>query len=120
MANDEHLVQVTLDEPLDHDTPALDELLPTPELRVAYEEASAALEAGRYVRALRKKAGLTQGALAARLSITQARISAIEAGAGRDGPSYGLLKRIMTACGTSLEPILEKILHSEKASKHQY
>lgn len=105
------------DEPLRHVTPTLNELLPTPKLQKAYEEASAALEAGRYVRAFRKHAGLTQQALAERLSITQARVSAIEAGDGRDGPSYGLLTRIMKACGVSLEPILEKTLLSGNASE---
>lgn len=91
------------DTPLRRVKPTLDELLPTPKLRLAYKE-TAALEAGKYVRALRKEAGLTQSALAARLSITQARISAIESGDGRDGPSYGLLKRIAKACDMSLEP----------------
>jgi transcriptional regulator with XRE-family HTH domain len=86
--------------------PSLNELLPTLELREAYEEASAALEAGRLVRALRKRAGLTQQALAERLSMTQARVSAIEAGEGRDGPTYGLLKRIAAACGMSLASAL--------------
>jgi hypothetical protein len=38
--------------------PKLEDLLPTPELRVAFEEASAALEAGQLVRAMRNKAGL--------------------------------------------------------------
>jgi DNA-binding XRE family transcriptional regulator len=78
--------------------PKLEDLLPTPELRVAFEEASAALEAGQLVRAMRNKAGLTQVQLAERLKVEQPRISAIEAGRGRDGPSYALLKRIAIAC----------------------
>jgi transcriptional regulator with XRE-family HTH domain len=93
MANEKQLHRVK---------PSLNELLPTLELREAYEEASAALEAGQLVRALRKRAGLTQQALAERLSMTQARVSAIEAGEGRDGPTYGLLKRIAAACDMSL------------------
>lgn len=44
--------------PLSRVKPDLSELLPTPELRAAYEEASAALEAGR----LRNEAGLLQQA----------------------------------------------------------
>jgi DNA-binding XRE family transcriptional regulator len=79
--------------------PRLDELLPTPELRQVFTEASAALEAGRLVRSLREKAGLTQEELADRLDMKQPRVSAIEAGRGRDGPSYALLKRIVFACG---------------------
>ena len=98
--------------PLGRRKPDLNELLPTPELRAAYEQASAALEAGRFVRALRRKARLTQDTLAARLAITQERVSAIEAGNGRDGPSYGLLKRIAEACGTSLSPVLEHVVLS--------
>lgn len=95
--------------------PTLDELLPTSELQEAYEEASAALEAGKLVRALRKTAGLTQQALAERLSVTQARVSAIEAGEGRDGPSYGLLKRIAAACGTSAASVLAEAFSKRAA-----
>lgn len=78
--------------------PKLEELLPASEQRVAFEEASAALEAGQLVRALRKQAGLSQVQLATRLGVEQPRVSAIEAGRGRDGPSYALLKRICVAC----------------------
>jgi transcriptional regulator with XRE-family HTH domain len=77
----------------------LEELLPTPALRDTYEEASASFEAGRLVRAMREMAGLTQQDLADRLAIKQPRISAIEAGRGRDGLTYALLKRIVVACG---------------------
>lgn len=79
--------------------PQLEELLPTPVLRETFEEASASLEAGRLVRSMREIAGLTQQGLADRLDIKQPRISAIEAGRGRDGLSYALLKRIVLACG---------------------
>jgi DNA-binding XRE family transcriptional regulator len=78
--------------------PKLEELLPTPTLRTTYEEVSAAFEAGQLVRALRKHARLSQVELAERLGVEQPRISAIEAGRGRDGPSYALLKRIVVAC----------------------
>lgn len=78
--------------------PKLEELLPHKEQRVAFEEASAALEAGQLVRALRLNAGLSQVDLAKRLGVEQPRVSAIEAGRGRDGPSYALLKRIFLAC----------------------
>jgi len=76
----------------------LDELLPTAESRAVYDDASASLEAGRLVRDFRKRAGLTQSQLARKLDVSQARVCAIETGEGRDGPSYGLLKRIATAC----------------------
>ncbi len=79
--------------------PTWDELLPSALDKAAFEDASAALEAGRYVRKLRTEAGLTQAQLAARIAVSQARISAIENGEGRDGPSYAVLKRIALACG---------------------
>lgn len=78
--------------------PTLEQLLPRAEQRLAFEEASAALEAGQLVRAARMNAGLTQVELAQRLGVEQPRVSAIEAGRGRDGPSYALLKRIFVAC----------------------
>jgi transcriptional regulator with XRE-family HTH domain len=93
--------------PLARVRPSLDELLPDAALRSTYDQIAAGLEAGRLVRAARKRAGLSQQMLAARLEITQARVSAIEAGRGRDGPSYGLLKRVAAACGTSIVSFLE-------------
>lgn len=97
--------------------PKLDELLSTPEQRVAFEEASAAHEAGRLIRALREQAGLSQVALASRLHISQPRVSAIEAGVGRDGPSYALLKRILIACGAGwiMGSMVERILSGQIA-----
>ena len=92
---------MSIDEKLRRVRPSLEELLPDPEAREAFDETSAALEAGRLVRAFRRKKGFTQSELADRLSITQARISAIETGEGRDGPSYALLKRIAHACGVA-------------------
>jgi transcriptional regulator with XRE-family HTH domain len=80
-------------------TPDFDELLPSDDARSDFEEASAAQEAGRLVRGFRRFAGITQTQLAERLSIAQGRISVIEKGEGRDGPTYGLLKRIAHACG---------------------
>jgi DNA-binding XRE family transcriptional regulator len=104
---------------LDRVEPSLDELLPTPELHVAFEEASAAFEAGQLVRALREKAGLTQNALAERLNMSQPRVSAIEAGRGRDGPSYALLKRIVIACDAAwtIPSILEHTISTSAMQK---
>jgi transcriptional regulator with XRE-family HTH domain len=78
--------------------PALAVLLPTPETMELFQQAAAALEAGRLVRGWREAAGLTQQQLADRLRLTQARISAIEKGRGRDGPTYGLMQRLAAAC----------------------
>jgi transcriptional regulator with XRE-family HTH domain len=55
-------------------------------------------EAAQFVKKLRKSAGLTQRDLAARLGISQPRISAMERGIGPDGPSYLMLKRVADAC----------------------
>ncbi|HTQ12271.1 MAG TPA: helix-turn-helix transcriptional regulator [Rhizomicrobium sp.] len=106
----------------------LEDLLTTPSARRAFDDANAALEAGDAVRSLRRAAGLTQMQLAEALDVTQARISAIENGEGRDGPSYALLKRIAAACDVT-GPILsfatpDKIRDdaprdAEKADKQQ-
>lgn len=110
---------MAMDEKLRRVKPSLDELLPDPEAREAFDETSAALEAGRLVRAFRRRRGLTQSELASRLAITQARISAIETGEGRDGPSYALLKRIAHACGVAW-PVtpLAKHAMAHSASSH--
>jgi transcriptional regulator with XRE-family HTH domain len=98
--------------------PKIEDILSTAQQRLAYEEASAALEAGRLVRALREQAGLTQIELARRLDVKQPRVSAIEAGLGRDGPSYALLRRIVVACGaTWTMPAVFSGLISEAAAK---
>lgn len=69
----------------------------------AFENQSASIEAGRAVRRWRTSAGLTQKALAERLEVTQGRVSAIEQGRGREGPSYATLKRIAAACDVELD-----------------
>jgi transcriptional regulator with XRE-family HTH domain len=92
----------------------LEDLLTTPAQQRAFVEASAALEAGLVVRMLRERVKLSQAELAHLLGVSQPRISAIESGAGRDGPSYALLKRIAAACGMSLN--LTRLL-SETSSK---
>jgi len=79
--------------------PKLKDVFSTGKQLLDFEDAAAALEAGRLVRALREQANLTQLELAKRLGVSQPRVSAIEAGVGRDGPSYALLKRIAIACG---------------------
>jgi transcriptional regulator with XRE-family HTH domain len=81
--------------------PTLEELLPTPETMQLFQQFAAALAAGQLVRGWREHAGLTQKQLAERLRLTQARVSAIEKGRGRDGPTYGLMQRLATACGVN-------------------
>jgi hypothetical protein len=68
-------------------------------------------EGGALVRRMREMAdggaGISQGELARRLGLSQARISAVERGGGIQGPTYGLLKRVARACGLVLQPILQ-------------
>jgi transcriptional regulator with XRE-family HTH domain len=85
--------------------PTIEELLHTPEARAQFEESSDLAEAARIVRTMRSRArgsegsrGITQEALAGLLGVTQARISQIESGQGRDGLSFTLMKRIARAC----------------------
>lgn len=94
----------------------LQDLLPSAAARQAYEDASAALEAGQMVRSLRKSVGLTQEALAEALSVSQARVSAIENGEGRDGPTYAVLKRIAAACNATGPIFAEPIVTGRKGT----
>lgn len=76
----------------------------------------AAREGAHFVKKLRASAGLTQRQLAARLGISQPRVSAMERGAGPEGPSYVMLKRVAAACGVpwSLETGLGSGLQRRK------
>jgi CspA family cold shock protein len=94
----------------------LEELLVTPAGRAAFEAKSAALEAAELVRAFRRRAvaadgraGISQDELASRIGTSQARVSQIENGEGRDGPSYALLRRIAFACGIDWTLMLRTI-----------
>lgn len=66
---------------------------------------SAAMRAGDLVRAMRKEAGFSQSQLADKLRLSQARISEIEAGIGKQGPTWDLMERISEACGKVLVTI---------------
>jgi len=61
----------------------------------------AACEAAHFIKKLRGTAGLTQRQLAARLGISQPRVSAMEKGVGPEGPSYLMLQRVANACGVA-------------------
>lgn len=71
------------------------------------EISSAAFRAGRLVRELRKKAGLSQGALAEQIGVKQSRISEIESGVGAQGPTWGVMERIYVACGAAEHALAE-------------
>ncbi|MEK6619648.1 MAG: helix-turn-helix domain-containing protein [Chloroflexota bacterium] len=57
--------------------------------------------APRLIRAARRKAGITQRALAGRSGVPQPTIAAIEA--GRQDPRFGTLDRLLRACGYELD-----------------
>lgn len=52
----------------------------------------------------RERARLSQKELADRLGVTQARVSKIERGEGRDGVSFALLRKIARVCGVDWRP----------------
>jgi DNA-binding XRE family transcriptional regulator len=66
------------------------------------EGESANLAVADFVRDSRKAAELSQAELACEIGVTQARISQLEKGEGRYGPSVTLLARIAKACGGEL------------------
>lgn len=59
----------------------------------------AALCAADFIKHAREEAHLSRSALARKLGVSPARITEIEAGEGRYGPSVALLARIVTVCG---------------------
>jgi phasin family protein len=82
-----------------------EELLDTTEQRARFNDSMDIAEAAALVRSMRRNArrpdgtlGITQEELANRIGVSQTRISHIENGVGRDGPSFTLLKRISRAC----------------------
>jgi ribosome-binding protein aMBF1 (putative translation factor) len=103
--------------------PTLDEMLPTPEARERFEEKAAALEAADLVRKMRQQAltpsgtrGISQRELARRANMQQPRISQIESGEGRDGPTYVVLRKLAYACGLDWGRMLRRVLARESAS----
>lgn len=68
---------------------------------------SAGLRIAALVREMRKGAKLSQSALGRQIGVSQARISELEAGLGRQGPSFLLMERIAAACGRgfALSPV---------------
>lgn len=60
---------------------------------------------GEAIRALREQAGLSQEQLASDASLDAPALAAIEA--GREEPTWGDLRRLAYALGTSLEQVLE-------------
>lgn len=68
------------------------------DVRIGYEDRDAIVAAARLVKAMRKKAGLTQVELADRIKTSQPEIVRLEAGTGSRGPTIQMLARVGVAC----------------------
>jgi DNA-binding XRE family transcriptional regulator len=71
-------------------------------------EERANLNAAEFVRQAREAADLSQAALAAKIDVSQSRISQMEKGRAPYGPSITLLERVARACGGTLHVSFEK------------
>jgi len=81
----------------------LSQLLGTSEKRwTAFRRGADILEAAATIKRMRLAAGLSQTDLALACDTTQSHISELENGTGKQGPTYGLLKRIARACDLDL------------------
>jgi DNA-binding XRE family transcriptional regulator len=72
------------------------------DVKNAYDEHSAVLEAASFIRELRKDAGLTQEALAERMGVSQAIIGRLEMGDAKRGMTITMLARVAAACDQPL------------------
>lgn len=71
--------------------------------RVAEANVSgAALRAAHAIRSMRLEASLSQSELASKIGVKPSRISELEAGVGRQGPTWDVMERITTACGKDI------------------
>ena len=61
------------------------------------------MDAGRSLHHARRRAGLSQRALAARSGVAQPTIARIEG--GKDDPRIGTLERLLQACGETVETV---------------
>lgn len=77
-----------------------------------YSARDAIMHAGQMVRSMRKDAGLTQTQLAERANMSQAEISRLEAGLGKQGPSVETLNRLAQACDLRLVMAMQEIVAS--------
>ena len=78
-------------------------LLKDPEVRFHYEQERARTEIALAVREARRRARLTQAALARKIGSTQSVIARLESGTDSRIPSLPLLAHIAAACRGSLE-----------------
>jgi DNA-binding XRE family transcriptional regulator len=78
------------------------DLAKLPGMSMKIDEARAALIAAEFIKTTRKAAHLSQAELAKKVDVTQARISQMEQGESKSGPSLALLAKIAAALGGSL------------------
>jgi transcriptional regulator with XRE-family HTH domain len=89
-----------------------------PELAALVQAADEVMAGARAIKTAREAAGLSQAELAARLEVSQPRISDMESGKGSEGVSFALLQRAVRACGfephfSFLPDALYRRLHAE-------
>jgi transcriptional regulator with XRE-family HTH domain len=83
--------------------PFFEKLLKDPEIRMHFEKRRAKRNIALAVQAARKRAHLTQVALAKKAGTTQAVIARLESGKDSRVPSMPLLSTIAAACGATFE-----------------
>ena len=79
------------------------ELLGNRYYRESVNERDAVFLAADFIRQSRKKVNLSQVELAKRIGVSQARISELESGRLKHGPSISVLSKVASACGGELE-----------------
>jgi small subunit ribosomal protein S10 len=70
------------------------------------------LRAADLIRGMRIHAGLSQKELGVIIGVSQARVSEIEAGLGKHGPSFDLMERVANACGARIEVVSKEVSSS--------
>lgn len=63
---------------------------------------TASFRAATLVRTMRREASYSQRDLASKIGVSQARISEIEAGLGKHGPTWDVMERIAAVCGREI------------------
>ena len=74
------------------------DMLANKRVKASFEEYSMAMEAARFIKAMRTHAHLTQTALAKRMNVSQTVIGRLEQGKGKRGPTVEMLAHIARAC----------------------
>lgn len=100
----------------------LKEMLRDPKFAEMFERAGEAWDVAIQIVAMRENAGLTQAQLARRVGTTQQQISRLE-GAGYEGHSLSMLRRIAKVLDARVRVSFEPMHHSKKSktspSKHR-